>query len=189
MNPYFKQVIWITLPRRIDRQAQFTKRNRSVLRGIQTRRLLGFDAVNMGMLNDISPGHEKLGQIGCYLSHLMALQVVAEFGVDTLIMEDDAVLCDGFHGGLDRDMASISPDWELVNLSPGRDGNGEQWGTQAYLVRAASAMKLWRLLSRMPTHIDLAIRKLKSSHSASVHSASTGLVLHLDENKSDTTKR
>ncbi len=116
------------------------------------------------------------GAWGCYQSHLNILMHCIKHGIESvLILEDDAVCCDGFAVGAIQYLQSLPDDWELVYFG----GQHLSWKlhppvrvnpnvfipynvnrTHAYAVRGLSAMRriVWHLqdLDRWQSghHID-----------------------------------
>jgi glycosyl transferase, family 25 len=63
--------------------------------------------------------HSRLtpGEVGCYASHLTAMQAVVDRDLDrALVLEDDAVLPHNADTVLNAILASLPADWDLVHL-------------------------------------------------------------------------
>lgn len=59
----------------------------------------------------------KPGEVGCYASHLSAMQVIVERGVDyALVLEDDAVLPINLRETLADVIANLPRGWDLVQI-------------------------------------------------------------------------
>lgn len=57
------------------------------------------------------------GQWGCLRSHVRAIEDALNDGVESLlVLEDDAVFCDGFTGNVRNFFASVPDDWQMIFL-------------------------------------------------------------------------
>ena len=99
--------------------------------------------------------------IAIALSHKKVAQMILDSGVDyALVLEDDAFpIKDGFHEKLQRTLAEVPDDWDIINLHyVGLYRNGIESGyflgsAAAILVSQSGAQKIINLKIR--THIDL----------------------------------
>ena len=113
--------------------------------------------------------------IAIALSHKRVAKMILDSGVDyALVLEDDAIpIKDGFHEKLQRTLAEVPDDWDIINLycqgvCP-KDSIHMSLGggsTVAILVSRSGARKIVDM--KIKTHIDLqtnfGLRKYKSRH-------------------------
>jgi len=91
----------------------------------------------------------RYGQIGCILSHLKAVTEAKESGLEyVLILEDDAVLVEGFKKKLSAALHELPEDWEALWLNGTETKKGRSfspyiktvramWGTFGYLLNSS----------------------------------------------------
>jgi GR25 family glycosyltransferase involved in LPS biosynthesis len=100
--------------------------------------------------------------IAIALSHKKVAQMILDSGVDyALVLEDDAIpIKDGFHEKLQRTLAEIPDDWDIINLYYGGIYNDDDiytsyltGSTAAILVSKSGAKKIIDL--KIKTHIDM----------------------------------
>lgn len=142
------------------------------------------------------------GEMGCWLSHRMAQQTVAEGGEDlVLIMEDDLVIDDSLPEVLERLERGIAQDFDIIRLHrhklgrryvPIRDIGGGSTigfvrpadsGAQAYVISRKAARTL---IERVPRMVHLADHTLYQhwTHGLVVCSLDPHVVLHHDAGRS-----
>lgn len=64
------------------------------------------------LVSDLTPG-----EVGCYASHLLAMQAVVDQGLKhALILEDDARLCDGLATAIAEIVANAPRGWGVIHL-------------------------------------------------------------------------
>lgn len=115
------------------------------------------------------PGTSRLtpGEVGCYASHLLALQhIVDEKLPYALVLEDDAILPKDLKTKLAQAVLSAPPDWDMIRLcrdpkhavKPVKviDGLGTlvrysraPYGAVAYLISRNGAIKFLKSMPRM----------------------------------------
>lgn len=110
----FERVYCVTLDRRPDRWRQFVARWPDKLPIPTPLRFAAIDGRK-------SPPPEWWrmggGAWGCYRSHLSIIERCLQENVSSvLLLEDDALLCDGFHAKFTQFMDHVPDDWEMLYL-------------------------------------------------------------------------
>ena len=128
----------------------------------------------MNHLRHTDPSY-RIGQLGCYLSHLRLMEEVRRYDYSpAVIMEDDISLCDDFRTRLDAAMLTLPEDWEVafigwwpeyhdhtritteaVNADWMRATGGALWGTHCYMINGRKgAERLMQIMQPITAHVD-----------------------------------
>lgn len=148
----FKQAILINLDRRQDRLEQFDAQAKAL--GIEYERFQAIESTDP--------------VLGCKLSHVAALMKCE--GDSIFIFEDDAVFVDNFQEELEKSLAALPDDWDMVYLGAHllkSERVNDRWrrslecsSTHAYLVKASIITKLVEAALGYKGHIDVAFSGL-----------------------------
>jgi glycosyl transferase family 25 len=64
-----------------------------------------------------APAGLRAGEVGCYASHLQAMQTIVDRELDfAIVLEDDAVLPPSFEASVAEILAALPPSWDIVLL-------------------------------------------------------------------------
>jgi GR25 family glycosyltransferase involved in LPS biosynthesis len=148
----FKKAILINLDRRQDRLEQFDTQAKAL--GIEYERLQAIEATDP--------------VLGCKLSHITAL---SKYDSDIVfVFEDDSVFVDNFWEELDKSLAVLPDDWDMVYLGAHilqTQIVNERWrksiecsSTHAYAVKKAVIPKLIDRAMNHKGHVDVAYSTL-----------------------------
>jgi GR25 family glycosyltransferase involved in LPS biosynthesis len=148
----FKQSILINLDKRQDRLERFDAQAKA----------LGIDYERFQAIESTDP------VLGCKLSHVAAL--IKCKGDSVFIFEDDAVFVDNFQEELDKSLALLPDDWDMVYLGAHilrTEVVNDRWrrsiessSTHAYAVRASVIPKLVDTAIAHKGHVDVAYSSL-----------------------------
>lgn len=139
------RVLWISLQHRTSRHRHFGQQL-AKLGHLRVQRLPAVDAAALRIYGD--PGSlraSRTGEIGCYLSHLSAIQFAVMTGETILVLEDDAVLVDNFCARLTANVNDFSALTPLIRLTKRGDPSG---GTAGYVVHGDRAAGVLDTMSR-----------------------------------------
>ena len=147
-----KQSILINLDKRQDRLKNFDKQAKS----------LGIDYQRFQAIESTDP------ILGCKLSHIAALMKCE--GDSIFIFEDDSVFVDNFQEELNKSLAALPDDWDMVYLGAHILETtlvNERWrksikcsSTHAYAVKAAVIPRLVEVAVAYDGHVDVAYSSL-----------------------------
>lgn len=92
--------------------------------GITAERIGGVDGLNVPaslrpyfFSGDVLHGTLRPGEVGCYASHLLAMQTIAERDLSfAIVLEDDAVLPPDFQSSVAEVLSALPPSWDIVLL-------------------------------------------------------------------------
>jgi len=148
----FKQAILINLDKRQDRLEQFDTQAKA----------LGIDYERFQAIESTDP------VLGCKLSHIAALMKCK--GDSVFIFEDDSRFVDNFQEELERSLAVLPDDWDMVYLGAHllkSESVNDRWrrslecsSTHAYLVKAHLIPKLVETALAHKGHVDVAFSEL-----------------------------
>lgn len=148
----FKQAILINLDKRQDRLERFDAQAKAL--GIDYERFQAIEATDP--------------VLGCKLSHIAALMKCK--GDSVFIFEDDAAFVDNFQEELEKSLAALPDDWDMVYLGAyllQSEPVNDRWrrsiessSTHAYLVKAHLIPKLVETALAHKGHIDVAFSTL-----------------------------
>lgn len=182
MNNLYEQVYWITLRHRKDRQ-QFFGKNLAEFGHEPTIKVLAIDPEKLNIINDPAAmvtlrtmGNNRM--IGSYLSHLFVMKLLAMNPKDTLVLEDDAELCQNFAARLQAAMLAIPADWEVVHLGGYRDDRTPEDGCWAYLIRGSAAEKVEQILESRSLSVDDTFKQMRDQQKVRFYHVANPLVRH-----------
>lgn len=148
----FKQSVLINLDSRPDRLERFDAQAKAL--GINYERFQAIESTNP--------------VLGCKLSHIAALMKCK--GDSIFIFEDDSVFVDNFWEELDKSLAVLPDDWDMVYLGAHilrTEIVNDRWrrsiecsSTHAYLVKASVITKLIDRAMTHKGHVDVAYSTL-----------------------------
>ena len=148
----FKQSILINLDKRQDRLERFDAQAKAL--GIEYERFQAIESTDP--------------VLGCKLSHIAALMKCK--GDSIFIFEDDAVFVDNFHEELEKSLAALPDDWDMVYLGAHilrTEKVNDRWrksiecsSTHAYMVKASIITKLIDAAMAHKGHVDVAYSNL-----------------------------
>ena len=148
----FKQSILINLDKRQDRLERFDTQAKA----------LGIDYERFQAIESTDP------VLGCKLSHIAALMKCKSDSI--FIFEDDAVFVDNFHEELEKSLAALPDDWDMVYLGAHilrTEKVNDRWrksiecsSTHAYMVKASIITKLIDAAMAHKGHVDVAYSNL-----------------------------
>lgn len=149
MNSHFDKIYWINSRNRMDRFRNMIERFKIL--NIESER---FDAIYGGSLDHSALNMDRHspilladgtigtrfrllnnGEIGCFISHTTIYQKIKDNGFDkTLILEDDAIFCNGFKEKFVEEMKNVPDDWDMIyfgqwNYDHPQAGTEKQCGT------------------------------------------------------------
>ena len=164
-------IYYINLDRVKDRRDFMEKQVKKY--GVKMTRISAVDALDLdwksGMANDIpyenhyekneSPKSNKMGELGCTLSHLYTIKQSYDNGDEiALILEDDVDigLAALWEKSLKELIKSVPKDWECINLLPLKMDRkkyntfvplelGKHWGTGAYIINRKGMEKVLKV--------------------------------------------
>lgn len=126
-----KRAAYINLDRRPDRRAHVEAELARV--GLTAERYRAFTPDEWGGSPRKIQGmldRGTAGNVGCYMSHVHAMQMAAANRADTLIVEDDVVFCDDLQDRLDyieKALPAVDPDWDVFFLNSTVHINPPYW--------------------------------------------------------------
>jgi len=140
-----------------------------------------------------------IGEIGCYLSHLMILKKLIKNKNNgyTVVFEDDFIILDNnLHEKINNILNTITDDFDLIylgNLNTNYkekyknniyyiDANNYLWGTHAYIINNNNAEKIYNLILNMNKAID---NKYKELIDKKLLNAFTIYPILVDQNKGE----
>ena len=148
----FKQAILINLDKRQDRLERFDAQAKAL--GIKYERFQAIESTDP--------------VLGCKLSHIAALMKCE--GDSIFIFEDDCAFVDNFQEELEKSLAVLPDDWDMVYLGAHllqSERVNDRWrrslessSTHAYLVKAHLIPKLVEVALAHKGHIDVAFSGL-----------------------------
>ena len=148
----FKQSILINLDKRQDRLERFDAQAKAL--GIEYERFQAIESTDP--------------VLGCKLSHIAALMKCK--GDSIFIFEDDAVFVDNFHEELEKSLAALPDDWDMVYLGAHilrTEKVNDRWrksiecsSTHAYMAKASIITKLIDAAMAHKGHVDVAYSNL-----------------------------
>jgi GR25 family glycosyltransferase involved in LPS biosynthesis len=153
--------------RRVHCESEFSKA------GIDVQMVSALDT----RMNQIRHQDEqyKIGQLGCYLSHLRLMEEVRRYDHSpAVIFEDDVCLADDFKKKLEEALLTLPDDWEVayigwwpewhnhdqlhkepVNDHWMRITSGVLWGTHCYMINGRKGGdKLMRVMQPITGYVD-----------------------------------
>ena len=116
-----------------------------------------------------------IGEIGCYLSHLMLIKLINKNTGYTVIFEDDfKILSDDLHSDIIHNLDIIDNNFDILvlgNLNNNHSSLYKEniytidyfeflWGTHAYVINNKNAKKIYNALLNMDAAIDNKYKKL-----------------------------
>lgn len=183
----FEKVFVINIPRRVGRIKEWSKNNFNEIGFHPIVRIDGIDAKALDL--EVSLFSKKTclsaGQIGAFLSHLIAMEMASGEMLPSLVTEDDAILSEGFVEKLERILTNS--DWDIVRFSDRSKGYGI--GTCGYIVKPniARSIRRW-IMGASSVHIDLALTEMEHSGLLKVNYVPS-LINHGGTMTSDTTSK
>ena len=148
----FKQAILINLDKRQDRLEQFDAQAKAL--GIEYERFQAIESTDP--------------VLGCKLSHVAALMKCK--GDSIFIFEDDSVFVDNFQEELEKSLAALPDDWDMVYLGAHllkSERVNDRWrrslecsSTHAYAVKGRVKDRLIKQAMSMDGHTDVAFSSL-----------------------------
>jgi GR25 family glycosyltransferase involved in LPS biosynthesis len=164
------KIYWINLERSVDRMNHM--KNIFSILDIENERVIASDGNNdNNMMNQIvvNSVNRSLGEYGCLLSHLRAIQTFWNSNLDrVIIMEDDVSLDFAcyWNKSIRTIMSEAPPDWEILMLSyTDTSVNSEsplyrEWScgiysTVAYLINRKGADNIMKMYKDNKWHIDI----------------------------------